>query len=131
MLSQHALQVVSKHALQQGGVLSQHALQVVSLHALQQGDGSAPGGGQVCSRGVCFEGGGLVETTPPDSHCCGRYASYWNAFLFPIIVWNLGFYYYEMNCSEQLSATVQFTTILPLLNSYPSNLLWSHFEGLL
>ena len=24
--------------------------------------------------------GGLVET-PPDGYCCGRYASYWNAFL--------------------------------------------------
>ena len=34
MLYQHALQVVSQHALQ-GGVLSQHALQVLSQHALQ------------------------------------------------------------------------------------------------
>ena len=25
--------------------------------------------------------GGLVETTSPDGYCCGRYASYWNAFL--------------------------------------------------
>ena len=38
VVSQHALQVVSQHALQQdsGGVLFQHALQVVSQHALQQ-----------------------------------------------------------------------------------------------
>ena len=36
--------------------------------------GSGPGG--VLSRGVC-----LVET-PPDGYCCGRHASYWNAFLF-------------------------------------------------
>ena len=35
--------------------------------------GSAPGGCLV--RGVC-----LVET-PQDGYCCGRYASYWNAFL--------------------------------------------------
>ena len=28
------------------------------------------------------EGGCLVETPSPDGHCCGRYASYWNAFLF-------------------------------------------------
>ena len=43
----------------------------------------------VCSWGVCSRGGPggclppggcLVET--PDGHCCGRYASYWNAFLF-------------------------------------------------
>ena len=38
LVSQHALQVVSQHALQQvsRGVLSQHALHVVSQHALQQ-----------------------------------------------------------------------------------------------
>ena len=28
------------------------------------------------------ERGCLVETPPQDSYCCGRYASYWNAFLF-------------------------------------------------
>ena len=60
MVSQHALQVVSQHALQQGGVLSQHALQVVSQHALQQVSkgGSALGG--ACSQGVCSWG--CVET---------------------------------------------------------------------
>ena len=78
VLSQHALQVASQHALQQvsRGVLSQHALQVVSQHALQQvsrggvpvqgglllggawSRGSAPRGclvGGVCSRGACTE----------------------------------------------------------------------------
>ena len=35
------------------------------------GEGSAPGGG-----------GCLVETPPRDGYCCGRYASYWNAFLY-------------------------------------------------
>ena len=53
---------------------------------------SAPGGcllpGSVCSKGGvcsggCLLGGGLVET-PRDGYCCGRYASYWNAFLFVI-----------------------------------------------
>ena len=41
----------------------------------------------VCSWGGCLvwgvvpgPGGCLVET-PPDGYCCGRYASYWNAFL--------------------------------------------------
>ena len=71
---------------------------------------SAPGRGCVCSEvsapgGVCSLGGvsalregvwsggcllpgvvcslgGLVETPPQDGHCCGWYASYWNAFLF-------------------------------------------------
>ena len=65
-----------------------------------------PGGllwGGVCSRRVCYQGGvcsrgGLVpgevvcsggclmETPPKDGHCCGRYASYWNAFLFRLYV---------------------------------------------
>ena len=31
--------------------------------------------------GVPGPGGCLVET-PPDGYCCGRYASYWNVFLF-------------------------------------------------
>ena len=93
-----------------GGVLSQHALQMISEPALQQG-GSAPWGvpgpgGGVCSRGgvpglrgcllwgVCSGGacsrgsapcgGGRVWRPPPkaDGYCCRRYASYWNAFLF-------------------------------------------------
>ena len=65
MLSQHALQVVSQHALQ--GVLSQHALQVVSQHALQGGAIPAciAGGIPAClAGGVCSQGGWLVETLP-------------------------------------------------------------------
>ena len=56
-----------------GGVLSQHALQVVSQHALQQGGlllggclfhgGSAPGG--VCSWGGCLLGGGSAPGGVP------------------------------------------------------------------
>ena len=48
LLSQHALQVVSQHALQQvsRGVISKHVLQVVSQHASHQ-----------VSRGVCCRGG--------------------------------------------------------------------------
>ena len=34
------------------------------------------GRGVWSGRGLC-----LVET-PPNGYCCGRYASYWNAFLF-------------------------------------------------
>ena len=51
--------------------------------------GSAPGGMPaprgVCSWGVC-SGGVCSRGCPPkaDGYCCGRYESYWNAFLFPI-----------------------------------------------
>ena len=65
------------------------------------------GGGLVCSQGVSAPGvsapggpgqggsapGGLVsqhalrQTPPMDGSCRGRYASYWNAFLFLIEVW--------------------------------------------
>ena len=69
--------------------------------------GSAPGGvcsegllsGVVCSQRGAWLGGGAgprgfapggclvwgVGTTTRDYYCCGRYASYWNAFLFTII----------------------------------------------
>ena len=54
--------------------------------------GSTWSQGGVCSqrgRGICSRGGGIpacTEADPPgrDGHCCGRYASYWNAFLFLI-----------------------------------------------
>ena len=46
---------------------------------------SGPGGGAWSGGpglgGHLVRGGGLVET-PPDGYCWGRYASYWNAFLF-------------------------------------------------
>ena len=46
--------------------------------------------GGVCSRGVWSQGEVSAPRVcawwrpppPRDSHCCGRYASYWNAFLF-------------------------------------------------
>ena len=62
------------------GVVSQHALQVVSQHALQQVSRGMPAPG-----GCLFPGGGCVwrrTPRPADDYCCGRYASYWNAFLF-------------------------------------------------
>ena len=78
-----------------GGVVSQHALQVVSQHALQPtpgrglqvhtwgSPGSHLGGGvsRPTPRGcVCIPA--CTEADPPvDGYCCGRYASYWNAFL--------------------------------------------------
>ena len=61
-----------------------------SVILLTGGGVPAPGGGcsqgGVWSRGVVWSwGGGLVPggcivETPRDGHCCGRYASYWNAF---------------------------------------------------
>ena len=46
---------------------------------------SVHGGGGVPALGGAFSRGGcLVEDPPPppDGYCCGRYASYWIAFLF-------------------------------------------------
>ena len=50
-------------------------------------------GGLVQGVGMCLVRGGasswgvcLVETPlPPDGYCCGRYASYWNAFLLNLL----------------------------------------------
>ena len=67
------------------GLVSQHALQVVSQYALQQG-GLLPRG-CACSRGgllggCLLRGEGVETPLKADGYCCGRYASYWNAFLF-------------------------------------------------
>ena len=48
-----------------------------------------PGLGGAWSRGVPGPAGvpgprGVPGGDPPDGYCCGRYASYWNAFLFYI-----------------------------------------------
>ena len=92
MLSQHALQVVSQHALQRG-VCSQWGCLVGGMPAA---GGSAPG--EVVPGGGCLvqgvpglgrvpdPGGAWSGQTPPgrDGYCCGRYASNWNAFLFQL-----------------------------------------------
>ena len=71
VVSQHALQVVSQHALLQvsrRGVVSQHALQVVSQHALQQVSRGVPALGGRCllpGGGACSQG--CVEETLPAS----------------------------------------------------------------
>ena len=44
-----------------------------------------PGGGASSGGGVLPPGGCLVET-PRDGYCCGRYASYWNTFLFTLMI---------------------------------------------
>ena len=43
----------------------------------------APWGGLVRGRESGPERGERLVERPPDGYCCGRYASYWNAFLFP------------------------------------------------
>ena len=71
--------------------------------------GSAPGGG-ACSGGVCVE-------TPPkaDGYCCGRYASYWNAFLFTL-----------SDCKAKF-----FSSSLSLLNvNIKLDFLWTHLEAM-
>ena len=92
--SQHALQVVSQYALQQvskgGRVVSQHALQVSRPTPRGEVEGSGQGGLQAHTLAgspgphpgrhipACTEAG------PPKGHCCGQYASYWNAFLYRV-----------------------------------------------
>ena len=80
MLSQHALQVVFQHALLEvsrvglllGGAWSGG---VPGPWGVPHSGGSAPGG-MPC--------GDPLPPSPGDGYCCGRYASYWNAFLFDL-----------------------------------------------
>ena len=50
-------------------------------------EGSGWGGLQAHTQG-CVSQHALRQTPPPpaDGYCCGRYASYWNAFLFSIFL---------------------------------------------
>ena len=64
-----SLNVSVSHSVHRG-MLSQHALQVISQHALQQGvgvpapGGSAPGG-SACSQGGLLQGGGCSQGETP------------------------------------------------------------------
>ena len=81
VLSQHALQVESQHALQQGGLLLGGTCSREGC-LLRGGGVPAPGG--ICSHLVPAPGGGACSQGDPpkvDGYCFGRYASYWNAFL--------------------------------------------------
>ena len=57
---------------------------------LVRGGGAWSGGGVPALGGMPARGGCLVD--PPDGYCCGRYVSYWNAFLFNVFLrhWSLG-----------------------------------------
>ena len=105
MVSQHALQVVSQHALQfsRGGGIPT-CLAGLQAHTQGKVEGSGQGGFQFHTQGQ-VEGSGLgvsrptlvggslgphlggipacTEAEPPtvDGYCCGQYASYWNVFL--------------------------------------------------
>ena len=84
MVSQYALQVVSQHALQVSGggvVVSQHALQVSRPTPKGEVEGSGLGGSPGLHLGVSQHA--LIQSPPSrrSGYCCGRYASYWNAFL--------------------------------------------------
>ena len=68
-----------------GGLVVHGPVGVHSLGVHGPGGGAwcrgvhGPGGGGAWSQGVRGPGGPGGD--PPDGHCCGRYASYWNAFL--------------------------------------------------
>ena len=51
------------------------------------GGGCLVGGGFLVSAGGCLVGG-VLGVSQWDSHCCGKYASYWNAFLYVSITRN-------------------------------------------
>ena len=97
-----------------GGVVSQHALQVsrptLKGEVEGSGQGGSPGphprgkspggistpggvspgphlGGLLCGQWGVYSRGSLLSGVwrpPCDSYCCGRYASYWNAFLYKL-----------------------------------------------
>ena len=46
--------------------------------------GPHPGGLQAHTQGGCIPA--CTEADPPNGYCCGRYASYWNAFLYRSII---------------------------------------------
>ena len=54
------------------------------LHSLIFFKGGGAWSGGAWSKEESGPGGCLLET-PRDGYCCGRYASYWNAFLLKIL----------------------------------------------
>ena len=105
--------VVSQHALQvPGGVVSQHALQI--SRPTHKGEDEGPnlggsqgphlGGLQAHTRGgipACTE----ADIPTADGYCCGRYASYWNAFLFTLI-WKKFFLILHLRAQKDICSPV-------------------------
>ena len=54
-----------------------------------KGGGLSTGGRWSICTGGPLSGGVVPGWRPPGSHCSGRYASYWNAFLFRNFLKNL------------------------------------------
>ena len=61
-------------------MVSQHALQVSRPTPRGQVEGSGQGASPGPHPGGCIPA--CTEADPPNGYCCGRYASYWNAFFF-------------------------------------------------
>ena len=83
------------------GVVSQHVFQVSRLIPRGEVEGSGLGGSPGPHLGglQAHTGGGLqahtqwgacipacTEVDPPNGYCCRRYASYWNAFLYTMLL---------------------------------------------
>ena len=64
-----------------GGRLRGLARAGLQAHTRGEVERSGPGLGVQAQGGVSQHA--LRQTPPADGYCCGRYASYWNAFLFP------------------------------------------------
>ena len=86
------------HSVHRGGYPSMHCRWYPSMPCsrgcaipacLAAGGVPAPGGcllpGGACSGGSAPRGCG--DPLEADGYCCGRYASYWNAFLFTMVFW--------------------------------------------
>ena len=81
-----------KRSLGQGNVFTGVCLSTGEVPGPEGVEGvPAPGRGACSGGGVPAPGGlvwGVPGGDPPDGYCCGRYASYWNAFLF--LYWIIG-----------------------------------------
>ena len=65
-------------------------------------------------RGGCVSQHALTQTPPPDGYCCGRYASYWNAFLLCIKLLVVGGtqFFQEVRCSLPVVADREIARII-------------------
>ena len=97
-----------KRSLGQGNIFTRVCQEFCSQGGLVPGGGwswgawlggvGVPGPGGVCSRGVPGE----EPPLPRDGYCCGRYASYWNAFL---LMWVFDKFHH----CEKFTGTISFT----------------------
>ena len=86
--------------------------------SVNRGGGVSARGEGDCSRGVCSQGG---VCSPRDSHCCGRYASYWNAFLKGLLFTGKGLNFLDSARSVDLEL---FFLLTPPQPPPPPRLLW-------